>query len=129
MTTSHPLDSRRVAIDRRAASQIEYLTKLYLLTLGDAPSGSQVIRRALSLLADHLSVQLVADRRTGGVTLPAPVLSTERASMADHARLADAAAPFKTMDERGRLLTWPEATGWRGLGASLAIPQVAEGSR
>jgi hypothetical protein len=119
--------SIRVAVDDRCSSQIEWLRKVSTLAIGGKrpPSSSQIIRRAVGLLTEHVTMQIEAGRHDG---LPGPRpqdAAAERAALEDHGRIIEAAPPTKLVDQQGRLLPWQEAilrNGFRASALNLAIP-------
>ncbi len=119
--------SMRVAVDARCTSQLDWLRKVSVLTIGGKrpPSHSQLVRRAVGLLTEHTTMKLEAGRHDG-LTGPRPEdTAAERAALEDHGRITDAASPARMVDPEGRLLPWQEAilSSLAGaLGRRLAFP-------
>jgi len=119
--------SMRVAVDARCTSQLDWLRKVSVLTIGGkrAPSHSQLVRRAVGLLTEHITMTLKAGHHDG---LPGPRtedIAAERAALDDYGRITEASSAARMVDPEGRLLPWQLAilanfTG--GTDRGLAIP-------
>lgn len=122
--TKNPFQSRRVAFDGRADSQLAWLQRTATIFVGDptrAPSYSQLVRRAVDLYTEHMAAIILAARMDDrSAPYPADV-SAEKKALAEHARLVDAAPPGVLMDRSGRLLDWHEAIS-REIDLGLTIP-------
>ena len=122
--TKTPFQSRRVAFDRRADSQLAWLQRTATIFVGDpsrAPSYSQLVRRAVDLYTEHMSGIIVAARMDDRSEPHPSDVSAERQALAEHARLVDAAPPGALVDQSGRLLDWQEAIS-RSIDLGLTIP-------
>lgn len=105
------VDSMRVAVDDRCSSQLEWLRKVGVLAFGGKrpPSHSQLVRRAVGLLTEHVTMTLEAGH-LDGLTGPHPQdAAAERAALEDHARITETGPPVRLVDRQGRLLPWQEA--------------------
>lgn len=103
-------ESRRFAVDSRCWSQLAWLRRVSVLAAdGQPPSYSQLIRRAVSLLTEHVATMIEAGRVDG---LPGPRqqdTAAEQAALSDHARLVASDAPRAMVNSRGHLLMWRES--------------------
>ena len=100
----------RYASDPRHDSQLAFLQRACLLTMGGGvPSRSQLVRRAVGLLTDHVSDMIQAGRLDGRPMPHEQDTAAERLALRDFGRIADAPPPRAQVDARGRVLTWAEA--------------------
>lgn len=116
--------SRRVALDPRADSQLAWLQRTAAVIIGDpyrTPSTSQLVRRAIALYADHVSGMIQAARLDDRSTPYPQDIAAERKALAEHERIVDANAPGILTDAQGRLVDWQEAIS-RSIGPGLTIP-------
>ena len=99
----------RYASDERHDSQVAFLQRVYLLTGDDVPSKSQIIRRAVGLLVDHVD-KMVAAGRAAGLSIPkAQDVAAEHGALREFGSIATAPPPRAQVDGKGRLLTYREA--------------------
>ena len=116
--------SRRVALDPRADSQLAWLQRTAAVVFGDpkqTPSRSQLVRRAIGLYADHVSDMIHAARMDDRSTLYPQDIAAERKALAEHGRIVDAETPGILTDAQGRLTDWQEAIS-RNIAPGLTIP-------
>lgn len=122
--TKTPYQSRRLAFDQRASSQLAWLQRTATIFIGDplrAPSYSQIVRRAVDLYTEHMSSILHA-ARIEERSAPFPQdMAAERQALEEHGRLVNAAPPGALVSSEGQLLNWEEAIAG-GINLGLAIP-------
>lgn len=122
--TKTPYQSRRLAFDLRADSQLAWLQRTATIFLGDpnrAPSYSQIVRRAVDLYTEHLAAILhVARLEERSAPFPQDV-AAEKQALEEHRRLVNAAPPGALVSSDGRLLDWQEAIAG-SIDLGLTIP-------
>lgn len=125
--SNKPWEAGRFGIDQRCRSQISYIQSAAAVAIsGRVPSASQVVRRAIGLLADHYENMIDAGRADGHKG-PLPEDATaERAALDEHSQWVDANPPVSLVDKRGRLRSWQEAiSATLDLGLSIPSPKKA----
>lgn len=114
--------TRRFAADRRCESQLTWLMKVGVLAVDTKrpPSYSQLIRRAIGLLTDHVA-DMINEGKSAGLPglLPADA-ARERAALEDYFTITNAELPASFVDTKGLLKAWAESLPTPNLG--LAIP-------
>jgi hypothetical protein len=120
MTASNPNNTRRFVTDARLDSQIAYLQSAYVLCTGELAPASQLVRRAVALLADHVSKLVEEGRRSGAKGMSTQDAARERLFLTAFSRLTDASKPVTMTNEHGQVSTYSEA-----IVPSLAIPTGA----
>lgn len=119
-----PHHSRRFTSDPRTESQLLWLQRTSAIVIGDArdaPSYSQLLRRAVGLYVDHFSGIIHAARLDDRSTPYPQDLAAEARALEDYGRIIDAAMPGMLTDAQGRLVDWQEAIS-RSFGPGLTIP-------
>lgn len=122
-----PFQSRRLAFDERADSQLAWLQRTATIFVGDptrAPSYSQIVRRAVDLYTDHMASILHAARLEDRSTPFPEDIAAERAALVEHSQLVSAGPPGALVDTSGRLLDWQESIAAR-IDLGLTIPARA----
>lgn len=114
--------TRRFAADRRCESQLTWLMKVGVLAVDTKrpPSYSQLIRRAIGLLTDHVADMINEGKSAGFPGLLPADAARERAALEDYFKVTNAELPASFVDAKGLLKAWAESTPTPDLG--LAIP-------
>jgi len=122
--TAAPLwESGRFSVDPRFRSQLAYVRGVAVTAIGGRPpSDSQLVRRAVGLLAEHYETLIRAGRIDGLRGPHETDALAERVALAEYARVIDAEPPRSFVDTKGYLRSWAEAIE-AGARKSLTIPE------
>lgn len=98
-----------VHLDARAVAQFEYIKRHYAIIGVQMPSTTAIVRRALSLLTDHLDHMTIVGR-THGERKPTPAaIRAEMGALGEHHKAVPLMPLHAIVDGRGRLKTFAEA--------------------